>query len=310
MSHSLICVRLGREPRSPTCCVWYGTSEGTTSLPRSAVMMPAPVFSAASSTRSVAPRAPRSDEERHALPGVQDLGEAGDLVLRRDDAGRRGDVARPGHPVLGGRCLVRHRLHVVGEHDDRRLLPEHRGAERRVDDDTDRVRRGDGLHVAGDVGEHALEVRLLLGERPDRCQALLPDDRDDRLVVHLRVVQAVEQVERAGARGRDADPDLAGELRVRGRHQRGDLLVRRADVLELAFAAVGLAERPVERADPVARVAEDARDAPCLDAVDDEVAHGRAHAPTVLGRSCTRSGPLARRNLGRSSQRCTAAARR
>ncbi len=58
MSHSLIWVRLGRDPSSPTCCVWNGTSEGTTSLPRSAVMIPAPAFPAAASTWSVAPRAP------------------------------------------------------------------------------------------------------------------------------------------------------------------------------------------------------------------------------------------------------------
>ena len=46
---------------------------------------------------------------------------------------------------------------------------------------------------------------LLESRRPWRSARLLADDRHDRLVVHLGVVQAVEQVDRARARGGQAD---------------------------------------------------------------------------------------------------------
>jgi hypothetical protein len=50
--------------------------------------------------------------------------------------------------------------------------------------------------------------------RAERGALLLAHDRYDRDVVELRVVEAVEEVDRARARGRDADPERvgAGEL--------------------------------------------------------------------------------------------------
>ncbi len=53
----------------------------------------------------------------------------------------------------------------------------------RVDHGLRLLRRDDRLHVDGDVGERAFEVVLLLRERPEASEALLADDRDDRLVV-------------------------------------------------------------------------------------------------------------------------------
>ncbi len=67
---------------------------------------------------------------------------------------------------------------------------------------------------------------------------LLTDDRHDRLVVELGVIQAVEQVDRAGAGGRQADPDLAGELGVRAGHERGHLLMADLDELRAVIACV------------------------------------------------------------------------
>ena len=58
------------------------------------------------------------------------------------------------------------------------------------------------------------QVDLLLVVAADRGARLLADDRDDRLLVELRVVEAVQEVDRARAGGREADADLAGELRV------------------------------------------------------------------------------------------------
>ena len=73
-------------------------------------------------------------------------------------------------------------------------------------------------HVGGlDVGcrhvlEDALQVEVLLVMRPDRRARLLPDERQHRLVIELRVVKAVQKVEGARALRREADADLAREL--------------------------------------------------------------------------------------------------
>ena len=100
------------------------------------------------------------------------------------------------------------------------------------------------------VLEQRLEVDLLLVVGAERHPLLLADDRDDGRVVELRVVEAVQQVDRARPGGRHADADLAGELRVAARHERGHLLVARLDELGIAVGAV---ERAEEAVDAVAR---------------------------------------------------------
>jgi hypothetical protein len=58
---------------------------------------------------------------------------------------------------------------------------------------------------------------------------LLSDDGDDRLMVELRVVEAVQQMDGSGSRGRHADANFVGELRVRTGHEGGQLLVSDLD---------------------------------------------------------------------------------
>ena len=91
-------------------------------------------------------------------------------------------------------------------------------------------------------------------EPPIAVRRGLPDDRDDRLVVHLRVVEAVEEVDGPGARGRQADADLARELRVAASHEGGHLFVARLDE---AAATVVAVERAHDAVDAVARISED-----------------------------------------------------
>jgi len=50
-----------------------------------------------------------------------------------------------------------------------------------------------------DILEQRVEVDLLLIAAADRRSAGLADDGHDRLVIHLRVVEAVEQVDGARA---------------------------------------------------------------------------------------------------------------
>ncbi len=101
---------------------------------------------------------------------------------------------------------------------------------------------------------------------------MLADDRDHRLVIHLRVIQAIEQVNRAGSGCRDAHPHLAGELRMGTRHQAGDLLVGGTDVTEVLAVALGSSQRPVKSADAIPGVAVEAVQIPLDQAIDNEVA--------------------------------------
>ena len=94
----------------------------------------------------------------------------------------------------------------------------------------------------GDVLEERQQVDLLLVVAAERGARLLADDGDHRLVVELRVVEAVQQVDGAGAGGGDAHADLAGELGVAAGHEGGHLLVARLDELGVAVGAVERAE--------------------------------------------------------------------
>ena len=82
--------------------------------------------------------------------------------------------------------------------------------------------------VIGIVMPH--DVRLLEGVRADRLGRDLAGDRDQRDGVHVGVGDRGDQVGGAGARGRHADADLAGGLRVAGGGVAGALLVADQDV--------------------------------------------------------------------------------
>ena len=83
---------------------------------------------------------------------------------------------------------------------------------------------------------------MMLVVDAQRHALLLADERDDRLVVELLGVEPVQQVDRAGPRGRHADADPAGELRVCARHEGRHLLVPHLNELRVTL-------RPVERAE-------------------------------------------------------------
>jgi hypothetical protein len=166
-------------------------------------------------------------------------------------------------------------LDVVGHHQagDR---PLGLGDAERPVDQVPRL-RGVGEHVHVLVG-HVLvqrgEVHLLLVVAAQRGQSLLADDRHHGHVVHLGVVEAVEQVYRPRPRGRQAYPNLAGELGVSASHQRRHLLVTHLDQL-------GIVAGPVQGAhdagDTVPRVAEDPPHPPRRESLHQEIADGLAH---------------------------------
>ena len=103
--------------------------------------------------------------------------------------------------VLVRRCLDRVLGGKVVRHDDAgdRALVE-RDAHRAVDEvpNLRRVRRH--VHeLVRDVLEERRQVHLLLVVAAERGHRLLTDDRDDRLMIELRVVEPVQEVDRPGA---------------------------------------------------------------------------------------------------------------
>jgi hypothetical protein len=136
---------------------------------------------------------------------------------------------------------------------------------------------GCGAHVdvlAGHVLEQRDEIDLLLVMAAERGALLLADDRDDRSVIELGVVKAVQEMDRARPGGRHADPRPAGELGMRAGHERRDLLVRHLDELE---AVLGAAQGAEDAVDPIARIAVDPPDAPLRQPLQHEIADGPAH---------------------------------
>src|SRR5690606_1665504 len=195
----------------------------------------------------------------------------------------------PGGAGEGGAVHARrrldgvHLLDVVRKDDagDRALRL--RDADRAVHERAGLGRRRADLDVLGrDILEQVGKVDLLLEVAAERDGGGLPHDRHHRLVVHLRVIEAVQEVDRARPRRRYAHTDLAGELRVRARHERGHLLVPDLDVFHPVAGAIQRAEEAV---DAVAGVAEDPADPPVAEALNDEVADGAGHEGTLRWRA-------------------------
>ena len=128
-----------------------------------------------------------------------------------------------------------------------------RGLDRLVDDVDDVRRPHDALVVRGDVHEQLVEIDVLLVVRADQVVEGVAGDRQHRLAVALGVVQAVQQVDAARARGRQADAEAAGVLGVAARGERRRLLVPHLDEADLVLVR---AQRLEDAVDAVAGKAE------------------------------------------------------
>src|SRR5687767_391284 len=105
--------------------------------------------------------------------------------------------------------------------------------------------------VAGDVLEERMQVNLLLEITAQSRTDRLADNGQYRLVIKLGIVQAVQQMDRPGARCGEADSDLASELGVPGRHKRRLLFMPDLHELEAIQSPV---ERTQNAVDAVARI--------------------------------------------------------
>ncbi len=130
--------------------------------------------------------------------------------------------------------------------------------------------------VGGDILEQRLQVDFLLVACADGGARLLANDSHDRYVIHLRVVQTVQQMDRPWTGGRIAKPDLAGELGMGGGHEGGHFLVPHLDVVH---EVLGSLQRDVEAADAVAGIAVHTAQPPFIQAVPNEFADVHATSP-------------------------------
>ena len=86
-------------------------------------------------------------------------------------------------------------------------------------------------------------------------------------MVEARIVKAGDEVRRAGAGGGDTDAKLAGELRMRGRHERGHLFV--AYLYEFDFP-LGSPERAKNAVNAVTGITKNAAHAPGVKPLDED----------------------------------------
>ena len=224
-----------------------------------------------------------ANEHRDLLPLVEDLGRVLDVGLLRQHARAGVADARIDGAVRARRRLDGVQLGDVVRDDDRAdAAVVERDPAGAVDELARLLRDHAVLDELGHVLEQNLEIDLLLVVRAERGALLLADDREDGDVVELRVVEAVEQVDRARARRRHADAERvgAGELRVAACHESGHLLVTGLDEVGVA---VGPVERAEERVDPVAGVAVDAVDVPLAQALQEVVGDELGHWSFLLG---------------------------
>ena len=132
----------------------------------------------------------------------------------------------------------------------------------------------DHLVVGGHVAEELEDVDLLLEVRADHVVVRVPGDGQDRGVIELGVVEAVEQVDGPGPAGGEADAQPPGELGVAAGGEGRRLLVPALDEADLVLVLAQGLEDPV---DPVAGQAEGRVHAPVDQLLDDHVARGLRH---------------------------------
>ncbi|SAL88412.1 hypothetical protein AWB68_08766 [Caballeronia choica] len=163
-------------------------------------------------------------------------------------------------------------LQVVRQDDGRDLALRQRRAHRAIDQMAHLRRHTRLLHESpGDVLEHRNKIEFLLIVAAKRGARLLPGDREHRHVVHARVVQAGQEMRRAGTRSRNAHAEFAGKFGMRGCHECGHFFVACLNEFDLVLCAI---ERAEDAVDAVARISEDTAHAPRVKTINQKVADG------------------------------------
>src|SRR5438874_1469856 len=99
-------------------------------------------------------------------------------------------------------------------------------------------------------------------------------DGENRLAVHLGVIKAVEQVNTAGPRGGQADPEPTGVFGVSTGHEGGGLFMTHLDEADFVLAR---SKRFHNAVDAIAGQTEHYVNTPVLNGLDQDVATSLCH---------------------------------
>ena len=138
------------------------------------------------------------------------------------------------------------RLHVVGDDDAGHRALSQCDAHGAIDRVADLGWIVDHLQEsAGDVLEEGRQIDFLLVAASPRHLRDIADDRDHRLVIEARVIEAIEQVDGAGTLGGETDTDCARELGMGAGHQAGVLFVAHLDEDRIVAGAISAPRIPL-----------------------------------------------------------------
>ena len=224
-------------PISPVIPTSYGLSYSTNSLPRNACTTGACSAPASAISCDVRPGTPGPGQDRHRAGRVQRRSRVHERGIAGPDHRRR----RPDrHRLPGPSRVVQER--PARHHDHRHAAAGQRRAHRDLQDPRQLLMGADQLAVHAALAEQLLRMGLLEVLPADLLGRDVRGDGQHRDPAAVGVEQAVDQVQVARSAAGRAHRQLPGQRRLRGRRERGRLLV--PDVL------------PGDRAVPAHRVGE------------------------------------------------------
>jgi len=122
--------------------------------------------------------------------------------------------------------------------------------------------------VARNIFEQRHQINFLLVVAANGRSRLLTNDRDNGLMIHPRIVQAIQQMNGTGARRSKANADFAGKLRMGTRHKRSHLFVTGLNKLDFRTCTI---DRTYHAVNTVSRISENSFYAPASQTLDDEI---------------------------------------
>jgi hypothetical protein len=138
----------------------------------------------------------------------------------------------------------------------------------------------DALIELRHIGEHFVELHVLLRIGADEVVVLQAGDGEHGLAVELGVVKPVQEMQAAGPGSGEAHAELAGVFRVPAGHERRGLLVSHLDEADPVGA---LAQRFHDPVDAVPGQAENDLYVPVEQPFDEEIrSSGRCHGVAPL----------------------------
>ncbi len=140
------------------------------------------------------------------------------------------------------------------------------------------LRRGRRLlNKVRHVGKDAIKIQFLLIAGGAGGGFRLAGDRQHRRMVKFGIIQAGQQMGGAGAAGREADAQLAGEFGMARRHKRRHLFMAHLNKFDARALFIGALDGPQDAVNAVAGVAVNAGYAPRFQALHEKIAGLHCH---------------------------------